>query len=267
MTSGKRSTQKLSYDELLDLTCYQAYRSEKNQFSLSYPLVNIHVVILQEDQEATRKYLSQRFMVYAFRAFIRKWVVKNRNRIRAYFNLSIQGMHQDMLDVYQEVYICFFDLIYKYRAGEDVYFVWYLNKYLYYWLSNRYKVNKKEQIKMTSLEAIVVDNDDSAPISLMDALQAMNAKSVTGPDEEEDMEERTINKIIVSDFEKLVINNPTQFKTKKAHKTYLKVYTYFFIEGKTNKSDLARQMEISQQKVRYYLDKISRMFHAYLRDS
>lgn len=245
------------------MTCYQAYRSERSQFSLSYPLVNIHVIILQKDLSAVRKNLAQRFMVYAFRAFIRKWIMRNNARIRKYFNISIQGMHQDMMDVYQEVYITFFDLIYKYRAGEDVYFTWYLNKYLYYWLSNRYKVNKKEQVKMTSLESIIVDNDDSAPISLMDGLQAMNAKSVTSPEEEENLEDRTINSLIISDFEKSVINNASLFKTKKAHKTYLKVYTYFFVEGKTNKSDLARQMSISQQKVRYYLDKISRMFHAY----
>lgn len=172
-----------------------------------------------------------------------------------------------MMDVYQEVYICFFDLIYRYRLDKEVFFAWYLRTYLYFWISNRYKVNKKEQIRVSSLESIIVDNDDSAPISLMDGLQAMGAKSVTGQEDDLDLEDRIINKVIISGFEKRIINNPEHFKSRRAHKTYLRVYNYFFVEGKSNKSDLARQMGISQQKVRYYLDKISRMFYAYMRDS
>lgn len=206
-------------------------------------------------------------MVYAFKTFIRNLVMNNRTRILQYFNTSVQGMHQDMMDVYQEVYMCFFNLIYNYRLDKEVFFVWYLRTYLYFWLSNRYKVNKKEQIKIASLEGIIVGNDDSAPISLMDGLQAIGARSVTGQDDDLDLEDRIINRVILDGFETKIINNPSHFKTKRSHKTYLKVYTYFFIEGKTNKSDLARKMGISQQKVRYYLDKISRMFYAYMRDT
>lgn len=205
-------------------------------------------------------------MVYAFKSFIRKWVMNNYGRIRKYFNTSVQGMHQDMMDVYQEVYICFFDLIYRYRLDKEVFFAWYLRTYLYFWISNRYKVNKKEQIRISSLESIIVENDDSAPISLMDGLQAIGAKSVTGQEDDLDLEDRIINKVIISGFEKKVIHNPAHFKSKRAHKTYLRVYNYFFVEGKSNKSDLARQMGISQQKVRYYLDKIFRMFYAYMWD-
>lgn len=264
--SGNKSTQKLSYDELLDLTCYQAYLSEKKQFRLSYPLVNIHIVILQKDHNIARKNLAQKYMVYAFRSFIRKWVMNNYGRIIKYFNTSVQGMHQDMMDVYQEVYIFFFDLIHQYRCDKEVFFAWYLRTYLYFWMNNRYKVNKKEQIKISSLESIIVNNDDSAPISLMDGLQALGAKSVTGQEDDLDLEDRVINNVIISLFERNVINNPKHFKSKSIHKTYLRVYNYFFVEGKNNKSDLARQMGISQQKVRYYLDKILRMFYAYMRD-
>lgn len=269
ITNGRRNIPQLNYSELLELIAYHLHKSEVSQFEMSYPIVNICILILKFDHNTARKRVAQQFLVYAFRFFIRKWVMRNYNRIRKYFNTSINGKHQDMSDVYQELYIYFFDLVYQFNIQGDVYFVVFLNRYLFYWMNNRFKPNKKEKINQVSLESIIADTgDDSAPVKFEDALQAINASPLaTGASEEEELEERMMDKMIMEDFEYTIINNSDYFKTHESQKIYKKVYTYFFIDGQTNKSDLARQMDISQQKVRYYLDKLHRMFNSYMRNT
>jgi len=171
-----------------------------------------------------------------------------------------------MSDVYQELYIYFFDLIHDFNMEGDVFFVVFLNKYLFYWLNNRFKINKKEKIHQVSLESVVVEAGDStAPVTFLEALHVIQATPIANGGSEKNMEEYMIDRIIIEDFEINIINNPEHFKSQESQDIYKNVYVYFFVDGRTNKSDLARQMGISQQKVRYYLDKIFRMFNSYLR--
>ena len=247
---------------------YQLYKSSTKQRKISYPLVNVCVLIIQRAEKGLekglRKAYAESFMVSSFKFFIKKWIAKNFNRIKDYFNESINGFHQDMMDIYQELYIHFFELIQKFNVNGEVYFVIFLKKFIYFWMNNRFKMNKKEKVSQISLETTVsktIHHHEDANLSILDSSDYLNLKSATGTGEDEvHLEEFIINRMLVEQFERNYINNVKYFRNEDSQLIYHKIYTYFFMERKVSKAEIGDLMGISQQKVRYYLEKIIRMF-------
>jgi hypothetical protein len=252
-----KKTSILRYDELLDLMIYNLYKTWTKSMNVSYPLVNICVLIIQTEGKSSRKILCERFLAYAFKFYMKKNVYKNIERINKYFNTSINGFHMDMEDVYQELYIHFFELVNSFDIHGDIYFVIYLRNYIFYWLSNKFNMKKKEQISQVSIDKEINEDYDIVDNSIEKEI-AQNQLHI-----ENTIEYKILNKMLMDDFDKKVMQNPKNFRSKEIHEICYKVYRMFFIENKTNRTDIANIIGISQQKVRYYLNKVIRLYRSY----
>lgn len=261
MLPGKKNnrsqTSILKYQELLDLMVYNLYKSGTKSMNISYPLVNICVLIIQTEEKSSRKILCERFIAYAFKFYMKKNVYRNMDRITKYFNTSINGFHMDMQDVYQELYIHFFELVNSFDIKGDVYFVIYLKNYIFYWLANKFNMNKREQVSQVSLDKENFDDMDTSDNA------AEKEFANTQMFIENTIEYKVLGKMIMDDFDRNVMQNSKNFRSKEIHDICYQVYHMFFIEKKTNRTDIADIMGISQQKVRYYLDKVIRLYRAY----
>lgn len=260
MLNGNASSKRtsiLKYDELLDLMVYNLYKTGTKSMNVSYPLVNICVLIIQTEEKSSRKILCERFLAYAFKFYMKKNVYKNMERINKYFNTSINGFHMDMQDVYQELYIHFFELVNSFDIHGDIYFVIYLRNYIFYWLANKFNMNKREQVAQVSLDKDSFEESDNSDSSI--EKEIANTQLFI----ENTIEYRILSKMLMDDFDKKVMQNPRNFRSKEIHEICYKVYRMFFIEKKTNRTDIADIIGISQQKVRYYLDKVIRLYRAY----
>lgn len=187
--------------------------------------------------------------------------MKQYARMVKYFNNSINGSHIDLLDIFQEVYIYFFELVKEFQVGGKVYFVWYLRRYFFYFLSNRFKMNKKEQIDVNSLDAPTLDHDNQ----MNTFLEVMQEKEVKNVIEQSNrfstsLETTMIYKVTVENFKKNVMSNPKHFKNKDVQTICVEIFTIYFMEKQTDKSRIATMLGIPVQKVRYYLNKVIELY-------
>jgi hypothetical protein len=252
-------------DELLDLIVYHIYKTDIKEFDILYPLVNLCIMLLKGNGNGSeKKYkMAERFMLKSFKFYFKQWVGRRYDKIEQYFSTSVNGTHLDLTDVYQDLFSYFFELIEEFDHTTDVYFVIYLRTYLSFWLSNKFKMNKKEMISQVSLEKTMVDSNDDGdrPITYLESIQTFEVDQSSNLRNQFSFnhEDVLIDQFIVEKFEKEIMGNSSNFKNETTFALCQEIYNLYFKEKKHNKSDIARHIGVSQQKVRYYLDKILRM--------
>lgn len=280
----KKPSPTLSISEVEDLLAYQLSCFDKKNYLTTYQAVNFCIKIIKSDYNDYIKNICINYLFYVFKSLLLKTISANERKIVNYLNKSLYGSYIDFEDIYQSLYIYFYELITHYDINSGVYFVTYLRRYLFYWGKNNYSIRKLDlDIEVNYLsdmnnyyKSSGSDNykedylQRNVIVSLKDSTDKVNYKS--GTVDLSIYEDTIIDNIVILDFRRYLeryldskyVSGKKNKKVKTNKKNVLDIYDYFFIYKQKNYSRLAKELGCNAQRIQYYIDIINRLFLEYL---
>ncbi|MEO0075235.1 MAG: hypothetical protein ABIK31_03910 [candidate division WOR-3 bacterium] len=274
----------LTYQELENLLAYQIYFFDMKEYPTTYQVVNTCIKIIQSPiYSNNKKVICQNYMLYVFKSLLTKTITHYYKKIMLHMNKSLRGSYIDFSDVYQDLYVYFSELITNYDINSGVYFVTYLQRYLFYWGKNNFRICKKDMdVEISSLEEFTIQkkgntgNYNQKTILDSKITNAHKQMSETLNNERDGLgidilEDSVINRMVIWDFRKELQNYlkmSAQAKKNRRRKTknsdIMYIYDYVYLYNQTNYSKLSRELGCKPQKVHYYIEVIKEKFEEYL---